>query len=541
MSNRDLFLNRGFSHLATCHISQFTMVLFVFAASLSLNLNVSHAASFGLADRVVEHKLANGLTVLMVERHQTPVVSLNMTFGVGGVNEQAGQTGLAHLYEHMAFKGTRTVGTKNYEQERPILEEWFRVGTELEQRQRELARKSQEKPASSEERATIEGLQKRFTELQDKAGQFVAGNEMALLYQRHGGIGLNAATGKDLTRYMISLPANRLPLWAALEADRMAHPVLREFYKERGVVMEERRLRNDDSATGLLFETFSSAAFRAHPYGIPTIGWESDILSLTPADTEAFFKAYYGPGNATIAIVGDINPKDVMTLIEHTFGTIPASPSQPQIVTVEPPQRGERRVEVEFDAEPSLVIGFHKPALGHPDDYVFDVIDALLSDGLTSRLYTNLVREKRLAASVNSDSNYPGVRSPNLFVLNATPLAPHTTAEVEAAIYAEIERLKTEPVSAKELEKVLNNLDADLVRALRSNGGLASQLALYQTVAGDWRYALKSRDKIAAVTPMDIQRVATEYFRRSNRTVATLVKKAGEKNVAAAPQREVAR
>jgi predicted Zn-dependent peptidase len=198
-------------------------------------------------------------------------------------------------------------------------------------------------------------------------------------------------------------------------------------------------------------------------------------------------------------------------------------------------------VEVEFDAEPSLVIGFHKPPLGHPDDYVFDVIDALLSDGLTSRLYTNLVREKRIAASVSSDSNYPGVRAPNLFVLSATPLAPHTTAEVETAIYAEIERLKTEPVSAKELEKVLNNIDADLVRALRSNGGLASQLALYQTVAGDWRYALKSRDKIAAVTSMDIQRVAAAYFTKSNRTVAVLVKKAGEKNVATTPQHEVAR
>ena len=509
--------------------------------NLSFNLDLPHAASFGLADRVVEQKLANGLTVLMVERHQTPVVSLNMTFRVGGVNEQVGQTGLAHLYEHMAFKGTRTVGTKNYEKERPILEEWFRVGTELEQRQRELARKSQEKPASSEDRAAIEELQKRFTELQDQAGQFVAGNEMALLYQRHGGVGLNAATGKDLTRYMINLPANRLPLWAALEADRMAHPVLREFYKERGVVMEERRMRNDDSPSGLLYETFTSAAFRAHPYGIPTIGWESDILSLTPADTEAFFKAYYGPGNATIAIVGDIDPKEVMALIEQTFGTIPASPPQPPIVTVEPPQRGERRVEVEFDAEPSLIIGFHKPALNHPDDYVFDVIDAVLSDGLTSRLYVKLVREKRIAASVDSDANHPGVRSPNLFVVNATPLAPHTTAEVEAAIYAEIERLKTEPVSAKELEKVLNNLDADLVRALRSNGGLASQLALFQTVAGDWRYALKSREKIAAVTPADIQRVASAYFTKSNRTVATLVKKGGEKNVATAPQREVAR
>jgi predicted Zn-dependent peptidase len=522
------------------HASRFTVLIAALALSLSLGLDLSFAASFGLADRVLEKKLTNGLTILMVERHQTPVVSLNMTFAVGGVNEQVGQTGLAHLYEHMAFKGTRTVGTKDYEKERPILDEWYQVGTELERRQRELARRSQEKPASQEDQAAIEKLQKRFTELQEQAGQYVAGNEMALLYQRHGGVGLNAATGKDLTRYMINLPANRLPLWAALEADRMAHPVLREFYKERGVVMEERRLRNDDSANGLLFETFSSAAFRAHPYGIPTIGWESDILSLTPADTEAFFKAYYGPGNATIAIVGDINPKEVMILIEQTFGKIPAAPPQPPLVTVEPPQRGERRVEVEFDAEPSVVIGFHKPALGHPDDYVFDVIDAVLSDGLTSRLYTTLIREKRIAASVNSDSNYPGVRSPNLFILSATPLAPHTTEEIEAAIYDEIERLKTEPVSAKELEKVLNNLDADLVRALRSNGGLASQLALYQTVAGDWRYALKARDKIAAVTPADIQRVAAEYFIKSNRTVATLVKKAGGKHVATAPQQEVA-
>lgn len=527
--------------LPALHAPRFTALIVAMALSLSFDLNPTFAASPSLADRVVEQKLANGLTVLMVERHQTPVVSLNMTFRVGGVNEQIGQTGLAHLYEHMAFKGTRTVGTKSYEKERPLLEELSRVGTELEQRQRDLAKRNQEKPASPEERGVIERLQKRFTELQEQAGQFVAGNEMALLYQRHGGVGLNASTGKDLTRYMISLPANRLPLWAALEADRMAHPVLREFYKERGVVMEERRLRNDDSPNGLLFETFTSAAFRAHQYGIPTIGWESDILSLTPADTEAFFKSHYGPDNATIAIVGDINPKEVMALIEQTFGKIPAAPPQPSIVTVEPPQRGERRVEVEFDAEPSVAIGFHKPALGHPDDYVFDVIDAVLTEGLTSRLYANLVRDQRIAASVNSDSNYPGVRSPNLFVFSATPLAPHTTAEVEAAIYAELERLKTEPVSAKELEKVLNNLDADLVRALRSNGGLASQLALYQTVAEDWRYALKARDKIAAVTPADIQRVAAEYFTKTNRTVATLVKKAGEKKIATAPKREVAR
>jgi predicted Zn-dependent peptidase len=515
------------------------VLLFCLSLTLILNLNLGllYAATPSLAERVIEHRLANGLTVLMVERHQTPVVSINITFAVGGINEQVGQTGLAHLYEHMAFKGTRLVGTANYEKEKPILDELALVGSELDQRERDVTAKGS--AATADDRAAVESLQKSFLDLQAQASRYVVGNEMALLYQRHGGVGLNASTGKDVTRYMISLPSNRLPLWAAIESDRMANPVLREFYKERGVVMEERRLRNDDSPNGLLFETFTSTAFRAHGYGVPTIGWGSDILSLTPADTEAFFKTHYGPNRATIALVGDINPKETIALIERTFGKIPAAPPPPPLVTVEPEQRGERRVEVEFDAEPAIVIGYHKPGLGHPDDDVFDVIDAVLSDGLTSRLHQTLVREKRLAASVGSDANHPGVRAPNLFILTATPLAPHTTAEVEAAIYEEIERLKREPVSSKELEKVLNNLDADLVRGLRSNSGLASQLALYQAVAGDWRYILTSRDKAAAVTAADVQRVARQYFIKSNRTVAVLVKKGTDHTVAAMPVSEV--
>ena len=517
--------------------SRLLMFSLSLALILHLNLGLLYAATPSLAERVIEHRLANGLTVLMVERHQTPVVSINITFAVGGINEQVGQTGLAHLYEHMAFKGTRVVGTTNYEKEKPILDELALVGTELDQRQRDVATKGDD--ATAEERAAIESLQKRLLDLQTQAAQYVVGNEMALLYQRHGGVGLNASTGKDVTRYMISLPSNRLPLWAAIESDRMANPVLREFYKERGVVMEERRLRNDDSPNGLLFETFTSAAFRAHSYGIPTIGWGSDILSLTPAETEAFFKTHYGPNRATIALVGDINPKEVIALIEQTFGKIPAAMSAPPLVTIEPEQRGERRVEVEFDAEPAIVIGYHKPTLGHPDDDVFDVIDAVLGDGLTSRLHQKLVREKRLAASVGSDASHPGVRAPNLFIVTATPLAPHTTAEVETAIYEELERLKREPVSSQELEKVLNNLDADLVRGLRSNSGLAAQLALHQAVAGDWRYILTSRDKVAKVTAADVQRVATQYFTKSNRTVAVLVKKHTDKTVAAVSVGEV--
>lgn len=511
----------------------------VIALAFSLSLDPVFAGSPSLADLVLEHTLANGLKVLMVERHQAPVVSINITFAVGGVNEQVGQTGLAHLYEHMAFKGTRTVGTKDYAQEKPILEELARVGTELEQRQRELADKSG--GPTTEERAAIDALQKTFTELQTHASQYVVENEMALLYERHGAVGLNASTGKDLTRYVISLPANRLPLWAAIEADRMANPVLREFYKERAVVMEERRLRNNDSPNGLLFETVTSTAFLAHQYGIPTIGWGSDLASLTPAETEAFFKTYYGPNRATIALVGDINPKNVIALIESTFGQIPAAPVSPSLVTREPEQRGERRVQVEFDAEPAIVIGYHKPAMGYPDDDVFDVIAALLTHGRTSRLRTSLVREKQLAASVYSDANYPGARAPNLFILTATPLAPHTVTEVEAAIDEELERLKREPVSPKELEKVVNNLDAAFVRGLRSNSGLAAQLAFYQTVASDWRHVLKSRDKIAAVTPADIQRVAAQYFTKTNRTVGVLVKTESDIIMAGGASSEVTR
>ena len=499
----------------------------------------AYAESPSLADRVIEHKLANGMTVLMVERHQAPIVSINMTFGVGGVNEQVGLTGLAHLYEHMAFKGTRTVGTRDYEREQAVLDELTTVGNELDRREREEAVRAQMEGKPHVASQEAQQLQRRFKELQEKAGEYVVGNEMALLYQRHGGVGLNASTGKDITRYVISLPANRLPLWAALESDRMAHPVLREFYKERGVVMEERRLRTDDSPNGLLYETFTSTAFQAHQYGVPTIGWGSDIMALTPAATEAFFKTYYGPNNATVAIVGDIQPKDVIALIEQTFGKIPAAPPIPTLVTEEPPQRGERRVEIEFDAEPALAIGYHKPTIGHPDDFVFDVIDEVLTEGVTSRLYSTLVRDKRLAASVLSDTNYPGVRAPNLFVIAATPLAPHTTAEVESAIYDELERLKREPISAKEFERVLNGLDADLVRSLRSNSGLASQLAFYQTVAGTWRYVLNARTRIAAVTPADVQRVASQYLTKPNRTVGVLVKKAPDKKMASAG--EVAR
>jgi predicted Zn-dependent peptidase len=478
------------------------------------------ASGANLEDRVVQHRLANGLTVLLMERHQAPIVAVNLTYKVGGVQEHNGITGVAHLYEHMAFKGSRIIGVTDAEKERPLLEELDRLAEAI-------TAEAAKGPAADQ--AHISTLRKQFSEVEAQANRLVVPSELASLYQRHGGVGLNATTGKDLTRYFLSFPSNRLPLWAALESDRMANAVLREFYKEKNVVLEERRQRTDNSPNGRLHEAFSAAAFQAHPYGLPVIGWPSDLETLSRAQTEAFFQTYYGPANAVLAIVGDLNVAETIALIDRTFGRLPARPASPQVLTKELPQTGERRVEVEYPAEPSLLIGYRKPQAGHPDDDVFDVIEALLSEGRTSRLFRKLIQERQIAVGVSAYSDYPGALYPNLFVVGGSPRAPHTTAEVEQAVYEELDRLKREPVAPRELEKILNQLDAGLVRSLRSNGGMASRLAYAQAIHGNWREAFQRRDRIARVTADDIRRVAAAYFVKSNRTVATLVKPDGMK------------
>jgi predicted Zn-dependent peptidase len=468
-----------------------------------------------LEDRVIEHHLKNGLTLLVMERHHAPIVAVNLTYKVGGANEHTGITGVAHLYEHMAFKGTRTIGVTDAAKERPLLEEMDRLSEAIAE---EIAK------GEAADKSRLASLREQLIKVDEEAQRYVVPSELASLYQRHGGVGLNATTGKDLTRYFLSLPSNRLVLWAVIESNRMNDIVLREFYKEKQVVLEERRMRTDNSPSGKLYEAFASTAYRAHPYGLPVIGWPSDLQALTRGETQAFFQTYYGPANAVIAIVGDVVPKDVIALIEETFGRIAARPPSPPVQTKEPPSAGERRVEVEYDAEPAVLIGFHKPPVGHPDDDVFDAIESLLSDGRTSRLYRRLVDERQLAAGISAFSDYPGSRYPNLFVVSGMPRAPHTAAELEQAVSEDLDRLKNEPIDRRELEKILNQLDASEIRSLRSNSGMASRLAYYQAITGDWREIIRKRNRVAKVTSDDIRRVARTYFVKSNRIVATLVK-----------------
>jgi len=288
------------------------------------------------------------------------------------------------------------------------------------------------------------------------------------------------------------------------------------------VVMEERRRSVDNSPGGMLYERFKAAAYIAHPYGNPIIGWADDIKFLPKRSVKNFLKTYYSPNNMAAVIVGDLEPDYVYETIKKYFGNIPAQDIPQRIATKEPEQKGERRIEVVLDASPSLMTGFHKPAMPHKDDYVFDVIDSVLTNGRTSRLYKFLVLEKRLAASISGFAA-GGNRYDNIYGFHAEPRAPHTAREVEEAIYEELDRLKEKPLSERELRKVVNNMEADYIRKLRSNSGLAYYLSYYQIIAGDWRYMTRYLDEIKKITPGDVMAAAKKYFVKSNRTVAVIV------------------
>ncbi|MBI1920316.1 MAG: insulinase family protein [Geobacter sp.] len=485
-----------------------------FVAVLLLISAVS-ASGAGLEEKVREHTMKNGMKLLLVERHTSPTVSAWIRFRVGSVDERSHERGIAHLLEHMLFKGTKTLGTTDYKAEKPVLDKIEETAQAL------MAEKRKRDKGDA---AKIEELKKKLAELEAEAEKFVIKDEFFELYARNGGSSYNAFTAKDGTTYLISLPQNKLELWATIESDRMRSPVLREFYTERDVVMEERRRTYDTEPDNKLWETMLAVSFNVHPYGQPTIGWQSDIQNLTRTKAEEFYHRYYAPNNAIIAIVGDIDTDRTIAMVERYFGNIPAAVLVPPVADDEPQQQGERRVELVADARPELLIGFHKPTLPSEADYVFDVIDMLLADGRTSRLYKKLVVEKQLVTDVSTFAG-PGSRYPNLFVLTATPRAPHTVAEVEAEIYAELERLKAEPPSERELQQILNKLEYEEVRQMGSNGGLARNLTEYEAVAGTWRYLVEHRQKVAKVTPQDVMRVAKTYFTRENRTVGFITQK----------------
>jgi predicted Zn-dependent peptidase len=465
-----------------------------------------------IESRVTEFTLKNGMKFLVLERKKAPVASFVTYADVGSAQEVKGITGLAHLLEHMAFKGTDKIGTKDYARERVALEKVEQAYAALREEKRKGAKADPEK---------LKKLEEAFRQAQEEAGKYVASNEFGEAVERAGGRQLNATTAADRTMYFFSLPSNHMELWFWLESERFLNPVFREFYKERDVVMEERRLM-ESQPVGKLLEEFLAAAYKAHPYGEPVIGHMSDLENLTTADAVAFFRKYYIPSNLVAAVVGDVDPKRVRELAERYFGRIPGGPKPEPLRTVEPPQEAERRVTMWLRAQRMVLMGYHKPDINHPDDAVYDAISSLLSEGRSSRLYRGLVRDRKVATQVAGFPGLPGQKYPGLFIFFAMTAPGRTNQEVEKAIEEELERLIKEPVSKEELDGVKRRARASLLRQLDDNLGLAIQLSSMQALTGDWRNLFRQLDKINAVTPEDIQRVAKATFTRTNKTVAVI-------------------
>jgi predicted Zn-dependent peptidase len=461
--------------------------------------------------KVTEFTLANGLHFIVIERHEAPVVSFHTYVNVGSVDDPSGETGIAHMFEHMAFKGTQSIGTKNWAEEKKALDAIEQVYDRLDAERRQGLHADPKK---------VEAIQAELKEAIAKADSFVEPNEFDRIVESNGGVGMNASTAEDSTNYFYSFPSNRLELWFLLESERFVQPVFREFYKERDVVREERRQRVESSPQGKLVEALLATAFEAHPYRVMPGGWASDIDDFRRTEAERFYKIYYTPGNMTIGIAGDVNPAEAKRLAEKYFSRLPRRPLPPLVRTVEPPQEGEKRVAVASPAQPFLAVAYKRPDQYSPDDAVLDVLSDILSGGRTGIIYRELVRDKKIALAAESGATFPSGRYPSLFLFFVVPSTGHSIDENEKALYDIIERVKKEKVDETALERVKTKLRADVIRRLDSNSGLASELCSYSANYGDWKKLFTELDEYNRITAEDVQRVAKTYLIPTTRTVA---------------------
>jgi predicted Zn-dependent peptidase len=473
-------------------------------------------ASPGEGLPVVKHVLPNGMTFLFLARRGAPTISFVTHFRAGGVDEWTGISGTAHLFEHMLFKGSRTIGTNNLAAEQALFPAIDAAADSF---------TAEFRKGAMADSARLAQFRERLKALEDSARTFVVSNELDRILTENGAVGLNASTSNDVTNYYFSLPANRAQLWFILESDRLRNPVLREFYSERDVVMEERRLRTETQPFGMLLEEYLEAAFRAHPYGRPVVGHASEIQAVSRNSALEYFRRFYGPNNAVVAIVGDINVDTMKTWATRYFADIPAGEPHKPVVTQEPPQHGERRINVEFDANPQLLIGYHVPSAQHPDALALQVLGQVLTGGRTSRLFQRLVIRDRVATNIGA-FQFPGGLYPRLFTFQGVPIAPHTTEEIEKAVYEEIDRIQRDPPTDVELQRVRNQVESGSIQRLQSNFGLAFQLSNSEALWYDWRRTFRDQAALSRVTAADVQRVARTYFTPTNRTVATLVRPA---------------
>ena len=478
---------------------------------------------------VEEFTLDNGMTFLLLPREGDPNVAVGWISKFGSVNERPGVTGVAHLFEHMMFKGSHAIGTKDIERDLELIDELDELYAQMESERAKLLEKQRRGLIADADDPAVRSpehseLLERFNRLIAEQQALVVKDEFSQIYTLNGGSGMNAGTSNDYTIYFINVPSNKLELWFWMESDRLAKPVFRQFYAERDVVNEERRLRVDSTPTGKLNEQFESMFWQSSPYSWPVIGWPSDLNSITRDEAMEYFDMYYAPNNLVAALVGDFDVEQVKALANKYFERLERNEREPGAVrTREVEQQAEQRLSGEAETRPQANIRFHTVPDAHVDEPALIVLSSLLN-GRTGRLYKSLVLEKQVA--VQAGAGVDGRKYDGSFQISGVAAPGSTPEDVEKALLEELERIASEPVGERELQKVKNQQLAGDFRKLQSKFGLMMQLLVYDAL-GEWENINVFSDRIQAVTPEDIQRVAKKYFTATNRTVALYYTKEG--------------
>jgi len=488
---------------------------------------------FGQQVEPIEYTLDNGMKFLLMPRDEQPnIITAGWISPVGSVNERPGITGVSHLLEHLLFKGTDAIGTsdpeldKAYREQLTAIREQMRAYTLDVQYDRMMKGEIDNPWDPANDTEELRTMRAEMTSIQDKQAEITIKNEFDSIYKSNGASGMNAGTSNDFTVFYINIPSNKLELWAWMESDRLDNPSMRELDAERFVVIEERRQRLEATATGKLDEQFDSMFWVASPYGWPVIGWMSDLMAYTEAEIYQYFETYYQPANLTGVIVGDFDPQDAEQIIESYFGRLENKRAAPRpLVTHTVPLLGEVRFTGECDCQDQVEVRYRSVPFGHPDEAVFDVMADILN-GRTGRLYKSLVEEKEIATRVragNQSNHFAGS-----FSFTGVPKGRTELVDLEAAWYDELERLKTELVNERELQKVKNQQAADTFRGLEDNSSLFFQLAITEAFGG-YEYLNEQPKRVQAVTSEDIMRVANKYFHDNNRAVSLYTRKGGVK------------
>ena len=489
---------------------------------------------------VEEFELDNGMRFLLVRRPELTTVSAAWVAHVGSANERPGITGLAHFFEHMMFKGTHTIGTKDIERDLEIVAEQEavqeRIRAELREQRRRWRLGEIDDPYDPAHRTdALNALRAEFQELVEEQRELMVKDELDKVYTDGGGTSLNAFTSNDFTVYINQLPANRLELWFWLESDRLLNPVFREFYAERDVVYEERRLRTESTPTGRYDEQADAMFWQSHPYSWPVIGWASDLEVISKAQADEFFATYYAPNNLSAVLVGNFDPAEVRELAERYFGRLArAERPAPDVVTLEAEQLAEKRMTAECDCQPQLQLRYHAVPFGHGDGYALDVVAGVLN-GRTGRLYERLVEGAEIASGATAF--YEARKYAGVFNLRAETKGDATPEQLLAAWDRIVAELIAEPVPEEELAKVKNRVSADTYRQLREPFFLMIQLAIMDAF-GDWQYLNTVAERTNRVTAEDVQRVAAKYFEPSKRLVSLYYRKEGTEAKETPPELE---